>query len=89
MTTQSSLRPQRVKNGPGAWARGGTAVAYVRSQCRPVVLRGIGEIHLAASELPIVRAVIECAVAARAVGARQQTASATEITRLRGRYPSQ
>jgi hypothetical protein len=61
------LRPYRDDVGPATWARDGTTVAYVERTYRRDVHRGIGEIHLAAGEtdLPVVRAVIEFAVAER------------------------
>lgn len=61
------LRPYRASSGPGAWARDGMTVAYVRSRYRPGVHQGIGEVHLAAgeTELPVVRAIIDMAVTER------------------------
>ncbi len=59
------LRPYRGEIGPGTWARDGTSVAYVQATYRRGVHRGIGEIHLGVgeSELPVVRAIVELAVA--------------------------
>jgi hypothetical protein len=59
------LRPYRDEIGPATWARDGTTVAYVERTYRRDVHRGIGEIHLAAGEtdLPVVRAILEFAVA--------------------------
>jgi hypothetical protein len=59
------LRPYRDEIGPATWARDGTTVAYVERTYRRDIHRGIGEIHLAAGEtdLPVVRAILEFAVA--------------------------
>jgi hypothetical protein len=59
------LRPYRDEIGPATWARDGTTVAYVERTYRRDVHRGIGEIHLAAGEtdLPVVRAILEFAIA--------------------------
>ena len=59
------LRPYRDEIGPATWARDGTTVAYVERTYRRDVHRGIGEIHLVAgeTELPVVRAILEFAVA--------------------------
>jgi hypothetical protein len=59
------LRPYRGEVGPGTWARDGTTVAYVKARYRAGIHRGIGEVHLAAgeTELPVVRQIIEFAVA--------------------------
>ena len=59
------LRPYRDDVGPATWARDGTTVAYVERTYRRSIHRGIGEIHLAAGEtdLPVVRAVLDFAVA--------------------------
>lgn len=61
------LRPYRGEIGPGTWTRDGTTVAYLQTTYRRGVHRGIGEVHLGAgeSELPVVRAVVDLAVAER------------------------
>jgi hypothetical protein len=58
------LRPYRGPGETGTWTRDGTVVAYLASQYRPGVHRGIGEFHLSSGEagLPVVRQVVAMAV---------------------------
>jgi len=58
------LRPYRGPGEIGTWSRDGTVVAYLMSQYRPGVHRGIGEFHLSPGEAdqPVVRQVVAMAV---------------------------